>query len=370
MNRLFGLEGIRGYLALWVWVTHATTMATLPFEKNRGWGWLLANGDTAVGVFIVISGFVIALNVDRSYDGFGRYIVRRAFRLFPVYLVCLLASVLILDYSIELLQNMPWQGGRTGDRVRYLLDSKEHFWIHLGLHVFLLHGVVPNALLNSTSYAFMGQAWSLTLEWQFYLVAPFLFAVANRFKLSMTYVVPAFVALLGLPTFFGQDSFLLGKLYLFFVGYVSYRIYKEFLSGDIDRKRALLLFSILALVSLVRWKQGFGALGWCCAFVMLYFVSGRAHGVVKWFFTNRLATWLGDLSYAFYCVHMIVLFLCAGLILHVLKVESQNWYAVWMIAASLPISLGASWLLHRLVENPMISAGKTIAYRRTLPVAG
>jgi hypothetical protein len=51
-------------------------------------GWILANGDTAVGTFIIISGFVIALNVDRSYDGYGGYIIRRALRLFPVYLTC------------------------------------------------------------------------------------------------------------------------------------------------------------------------------------------------------------------------------------------------------------------------------------------
>ena len=368
MNRVYGLEGMRGYLAIWVWVTHVTTMATLAFGKYHGWGWMLANGDTAVGVFIVISGFVISSNLDLSSENYGQYLVRRAFRLFPVYLVCLFVSVLILDYSIEVMQNMPWDGLRTDDRILYLTESKKNFWTHLGLHLFLLHGLVPDALLKSTSYAFIGQAWSLTLEWQFYLVAPVLFMLAKRIKLGLSFIVITLGMLIALANFSTQGSFLLSKLYLFFIGHASYRIYKEVSHGRMSKGEAILFFGVLALMSLVRWRQGLGALGWSIIFVALYFIDGPIHRFVKWFFTNRFAEWLGRMSYSFYCVHMIVLFMGAKLLIDGMGVQSRPLYATLLICGTLPAALLAAWALNKFVENPMIATGKKISKKKFLSV--
>lgn len=39
-------------------------------------------------------------------------------------------------------------------------------------HLFLLHGIFPNGVLNEAQYLFNPSAWSLSLEWQFYLIAP------------------------------------------------------------------------------------------------------------------------------------------------------------------------------------------------------
>lgn len=310
-NKVYGLEGMRGYLALWVWVTHVTTMATLAFQKHSGWGWVLANGDTAVGVFIVISGFVIALNLEQSRDNYYQYLTRRAFRLFPVYLVCLAVSVLILDWSIQVLQTMPWDSLRTEGRLRYLLESKKNFLLHLVLHIFLLHGLVPESILNSTSYAFMGQAWSLTLEWQFYIVAPLLLFLAKRFKIGIAVVVVGLGVLLFLTRYGMQGSFLLSNLYLFFIGYVSYCVYREVAHGRMSRRQAMLIFGCIALMTISRWRQGLGALAWCVTFSVLHFMGGPVHRFFKWFLTNPLSEWLGRLSYAFYCVHMIVIFMVA-----------------------------------------------------------
>ena len=46
--------------------------------------------------------------------------------------------------------------------------------ISLDAHIFLLQGLIPNNVLSESEYMFLGPAWSLSLEWQFYLVAPLL----------------------------------------------------------------------------------------------------------------------------------------------------------------------------------------------------
>lgn len=370
MNRVDGLEGMRGYLALWVWLTHVTTMASLSFDKHHGWGWLLANGDTAVGAFIIISGFVISLNLDRSYGNYLDYIVRRAFRLFPVYLACLLVSVLILNYSIDVLKDIPWAGPRTADRIRYLTDSREFFWQHLGLHALLLHGLMPDSLLPSTSLAFIGQAWSLTLEWQFYLVAPLLFLGARRLRLTPTPLGLTMAGLLLMTLYFRQASFLPSALFLFFVGHVSYRIHSALQlppsAGGIGRRQAALLLAMLAVMSLSRWSMGFGTVLWSGLFYALFLSDGSVHKRVNWLLTNRLAAWLGAVSYPFYCVHMIVLMLVAGALIHGFEVPSRALFATLLIVTSLPLSLAAAWLLHRGVEEPMISLGRGLVKRRAL----
>lgn len=371
MRRVDGLEGMRGYLSLWVWITHVTTMASLAFDKHRGWGWLLANGDTAVGTFIIISGFVIALNVDRSYHGYGGYIVRRALRLFPVYLACLVISVVVLNYSIDVLKDIPWPGPRTADRIRYLTDSRDYFWQHLVLHSLLLHGLVSDALLPSTSLAFIGQAWSLTLEWQFYLVAPPLFFLAQRMRLSLAPVACTMAGLLLLALYFRQSSFLLSSLYLFFVGCVSYRLHCSLHAPTPEqlpvpaRQRAVWLLGVLAVMSLSRFSMGFGPVLWAALFYSLFLSEGPVHRAVTWMLTNRLATWLGAISYPFYCVHMIVLILLAGLLVHGFRIESQAWFATLLIVTSLPMSLASAWLLHRFIENPMINLGRVLVKRRS-----
>lgn len=365
-QRIEGLEGLRGYLALWVWVTHVTTMASLSFDKHHGWGLLLANGDTAVGTFIIISGFVIAMNIDQSPTPYREYIVRRAFRLFPAYLVCLLISILILDYSIKVLNDIPWPSPRTADRLRYLTDSQQYFWPHAVLHALLLHGLVPNEILPSSSWAFMGQAWSLTLEWQFYLVAPLLFYLGSRLRLKFIQVAITMALLILMSQYLREASFLPRNLYLFFLGYMTYRIYTNKVPNpETSNKSGMLMIGMLACMCLIRWRSGLGGPLWATIFLTLFFSSGRAQRTLKWLLTNKFSAWLGALSYSFYCVHMIVLFLTSGILIYVFDVKSHPVFATALIATTLPAGLGMAWLIHTTIENPMIAYGRKLASRLT-----
>jgi peptidoglycan/LPS O-acetylase OafA/YrhL len=42
----------------------------------------------------------------------------------------------------------------------------------------MLHGAVPDVLVRNAPSAFLIPAWSVSLEWQFYLVAPLVYAWA------------------------------------------------------------------------------------------------------------------------------------------------------------------------------------------------
>ena len=163
------LEGLRGLLALWVLVGHWATSVPVsmrPFQQDL---WNVQ----AVDVFIALSGFVIAKLVYELREPFLPYIIRRLLRIYPLYLCLLLVSALLLTYSLGVLTAGP-PGEMLATRLEIMAQTQSRFWPDMGLHLLMLHGLVPIATDPQAAYAFIGQAWSVSLEWQFYLLAPLL----------------------------------------------------------------------------------------------------------------------------------------------------------------------------------------------------
>jgi len=66
--RLAFLDGLRGLSALYVTLFHLGAPAGLPLGISLAWEWTHF-GRSAVGVFIVLSGYSLMLPVARSADG-------------------------------------------------------------------------------------------------------------------------------------------------------------------------------------------------------------------------------------------------------------------------------------------------------------
>ena len=82
-RRLLGLDGVRGLAALFVVLHHSWLMA-YPGFPNGGWpAWTtpLAYGHLAVAVFIILSGYSLAVGPARDawqLGGMPRFLRRRA----------------------------------------------------------------------------------------------------------------------------------------------------------------------------------------------------------------------------------------------------------------------------------------------------
>lgn len=357
-NKIESLDGLRGLMAFWVFISHVTTLATLPFEKHEGWGRILANGEIPVGIFIILSGFVISLNVMKSQQhNWSEFIIRRFFRLFPVYIIFLLPSVFLLQLQIETLQNIPWDSSRTADRIRYLSNSQDNFWFHLFLHLTLLHGLVPEALLTNTSYAFMGQAWSLTLEWQFYMAVPCLFYILSRLR-SNHWIIAfllIFLVLISLKT--GQPSFLLSYLWLFAIGWLGALYFKH----DIPYKWKY-FFAVLGVAVFLGFLKKEVAISipiFGFVLVAAKFPKQNIYfKIINSALSSKLMIWLGGISYAVYCSHMIVIILLAKTISLLNPSISQFHFQLFLPFGSLLMVLVLSHMAHIFIELPAIDIGK------------
>ena len=355
------LDGLRGWMALWVWWAHVSSLAVLPIDNEHGPGWMIANGEFAVGVFVILSGFVISMTLDDAGAQAKRvFYLRRAFRLFPAYLICLVISAFVLlDPSITTLETLPWPSPHTAGRLTYLNDSRDAFWTHLALHVPLFHGIIPQSLLRSTSYAFMGQAWSLTLEWQYYLIAPFVFACMSWFEWTPLRQAALLLVLGLLARRFTQSSMLPSNLYMFTIGYFSFKLYQRRDARRLSNLSFLTHIAIWGLAALLVNDRWISLLIWA---PVLYGICRQSPPLpvlcVKQFLSLRPSTRLGAISYSFYCSHMIAVFGCAYVLLVLLEIRDKLIYSTALVITSLVVTLLLSTLLHEFVEKPCIAVGR------------
>ena len=178
-QRLAGLDGIRGLAALYVVVNHVFLRAFpgYPVDNAPFWaGWFIY-GRFAVVVFIVLSGFSLALSPARRgwrLDGISRFARRRARRILPAYWAALVLSLV----AAWLIVSEPGQGAPGAKSV-----------VVNGL---LVQNVV---LAPSPNRSF----WSMAVEAQLYLAFPLLLLMVRRWgAVVMVATVTLAVAAVGI----------------------------------------------------------------------------------------------------------------------------------------------------------------------------
>ena len=178
-QRLAGLDGVRGLAALFVVVNHIFLRAFpgYPVDNAPFWaGWFIY-GRFAVVVFIVLSGFSLALTPARHgwrLDGVSRFARRRARRILPAYWAALALSLAAAWLVVP-------QPGQAAPDVKSVLVN--------GL---LVQNVV---LAPSPNRSF----WSMAVEAQLYLAFPLLLLLVRRWgAIAMLATVTLAVATLGI----------------------------------------------------------------------------------------------------------------------------------------------------------------------------
>ncbi|GHE36355.1 hypothetical protein GCM10017673_43650 [Streptosporangium violaceochromogenes] len=154
------MDGIRGVAALFVMVHHCRLLAFpgYPADTAPGWlGWLLY-GHFAVVVFIVLSGFSLAVSPARSgwrLGGMRRFALRRAWRILPPYWAALVFS-LVVAWTLA---------GQPGEEPPTLTSV-------------VVYGLLLQDLFGAPSPN--GAFWSIAVEAQLYLAFPLLLLLLRR----------------------------------------------------------------------------------------------------------------------------------------------------------------------------------------------
>jgi peptidoglycan/LPS O-acetylase OafA/YrhL len=332
------LTGIRAVAALLVFLHHYGP--DVPALQHP---WLLALlGQCHVGVtlFFVLSGFLIA---DRYWSvGLGAlpaFLLRRAGRIMPLYL--LITAVVFVH---------PWwaQEGAGG----------------FPLALFLANATLLRGWFDDLWNTGIAQGWSLTAEMTFYCLAlPLLWCVRrNPYALL---VVPGFLIATGLILVEALDGqapygFLGSRLFFFGITFPGRCI--EFLAGvalawamrepawDVVPRKATLIGAVLCcgLVCIsaalrTDYTDPFGVvlLSACLPMGLAILFAGlmRERSWLRRVLESGPFQVMGRASYAFYLIHM-------GLLFQLIDRHSPSLIVTWLVLQML------AWLLFLVIEDP------------------
>jgi peptidoglycan/LPS O-acetylase OafA/YrhL len=364
-QRLAGLDGIRGLAALYVVINHVFLRAFpgYPVEHAPFWaGWFIY-GRFAVVVFIVLSGFSLALSPARHgwrLDAVGRFAERRARRILPAYWAALAFSLAVAWLII------PQPGNGVPDAKSVLVNG------------LLVQNVVG---AHSPNAAF----WSMAVEAQLYIAFPLLLLMARRWSAAVMLATVAVVV--GAVGIFGPhiprlDTFVIQSppdlAALFAVGVLAAGIV-----GASSARRSwpwprLALAAAIPVLVIVWWQGSVWtldhlywidlALGPAIACLLSGLATGRPGGrasLLRALDVRPLRS-LGSFSYSLYLTHApIVAIVCERIVAG--RVSEGVPFFLVSLALVFPLTIGFAWGFSALFEAPFRKRRSSSGTARRLP---
>lgn len=337
-SRLTFIDGTRGIAALCVLASH---LLEVFFPESRSWSRTSFNlGEVGVVAFFLVSGFVIPLSLERSRSvpAFG---VGRIFRIYPLYLAALVASV-----------GLAWTG--IAPFVDHVGSSPSRFWL---THLLMIQEYAGEGRLNMVE-----GSWTLTLEMVWYTGIAFLFLLGlNRKTRFLALAAALGVAALAAASWSLDRRLPMGRICLLqscVVGMVFFRAYQR----EMKVREAVLWLALnMAATGLAIWtsfghfqhkEYAFSCVGpsWLAGYALFFgFFFARESRLAK----SWLLDYIGEISYSVYLLHPLVLYTISALF-------GANWLTLLL---SVAISLPAAHFSYHYIEIPAIHLGKRLLAR-------
>ncbi|WP_316844654.1 acyltransferase [Pedobacter psychrodurus] len=296
------IDGLRFFAILPVLIQHLNER----FERNTSIDFINPGGDTfanflayrgflGVYIFFVISGFILALPFA-SYHlasgkkiGIGQYFWRRLTRLEPPYIFWI--SIFFLVYIFQ----------RHVSFFEYL----PHYFANITYTHAIFYGVWS---------PFNPPTWTLEIEIQFYILAPFLsylfFTIRKkglRRALNIVFILVLMLVQQYFKWYMPPFSLsILGHLHYFLVGFMLADLY----TCDWALIRKSRIYDFVALISLVGliglWSWGFEFINRLAVVICLFvfFIAAFKGDLINRLITSRWIMAIGGMCYTIYLIHL------------------------------------------------------------------
>jgi peptidoglycan/LPS O-acetylase OafA/YrhL len=272
-------------------------------------GCIFFNGEVGVNIFFVISGFLITklLIQEEAINGqisLKNFYIRRICRIFPAYYFLLLVYFVLQLFSILYFTKASW-----------------------------LSSIFYYKYVNGTGGDWeSSHFWSLSVEEQFYLIWPFLFAFCRKYRTRFAFVIIVLVMIFRLNAYYKfwhiplfdldntifqrADALMIGCIFALYEEKISNRLFK-FINNPITPFALLFLIAFLIAGFLNSWNinyhlrlgflliplgiaEGRAGLLVNILIVLLVLVSIKSNGAWFKFLNFKWMNHIGKLSYSLY----------------------------------------------------------------------
>lgn len=376
--RVDELDGLRGLLALWVAIAHIFAWCGywelhLPSRLQRAWEAFIS-ASAAVDTFIILSGFAISFLLNKRTQSYRTFMTGRFFRIYPVYLFCLVLGIATTFMTPGILTAAGWNHTIYFEWITAITrSSMESLGLHTFAHLTLLNGMLPNRVLENASSALLTPAWSITLEWQYYLIAPLIARCVRSGGGILVLTAGIWFAMAAIQFLGGrygltwqnsQNAFLPTYLPLFLVGIGSYHFYARFRDAEAENPLpAIAVACVLAVGILLQWHAialTAWALGFGCILVRGKGPFAYALSLIRRTLLHPALQWLGNMSFPLYLIHWPVIVIVLTIALHFLPSLTSLQALVLLFTVGIPLILLSSRVIHLYLELPMMAVGKKI----------
>lgn len=356
MSRQIGqFETLRGIAATWVFITHSMVIAEVAF-------WPLSDGGIPVDIFVVLSGFVITLLIINRPEFYLGYLFRRFMRLYPLFIVALGLGWATQSLAAGALAPILFGGWASPQW--YAVVRGTAIVPNLLLHLTMFHGIVPDTILANAATAFSGPLWSISLEWQFYIVAPLFVALLKPHHHRPIVALLTVISIITLKHFVGrvwhasEPSFLPLRMLVFAVGVGSAHLWTRAQASSLA---TLVAVWAIALVMLRLVHEDVIALAiWATVYtIAATHRRQRWSGSANALLLLRPLRWIGERSYGIYVLHLPVLYIASTRIVPAAALLGQCGTLVALLAVY-PAVVALSALLYRFLEQPIIRWAKRV----------
>jgi peptidoglycan/LPS O-acetylase OafA/YrhL len=361
MKRLECLDGLRGVLAVYVLLSHMAPFADLPAWVQ----WPVSHGAAAVHLFFALSGLVIVQSLDRAGARAGPFLAARAGRIFPVFLPVFAFAVAVEPLSCGF-DAMPWLSW-TSPAHSICVSGWPRAWApEIAAHLTMTHGLYPEAILPDVWISFLGSAWSLSAEWQFYVLA--LLVPRRRLLTILLLLAAAGTAwrLVGPDPWQFSRAFLPNQAHYFALGVASAGVVRR-QPGSILRYAGVACAALAVAASTGAAGKMIPPLAWTACLLMQLAPSFRLLRIGRSALASPICLWLGALSYCIYLVnepiHKVIGVTLAGLA----HGDAALFTLIWIPAAiGVPILVSAA--LHAWLEQPALTWVRRAVHRENSEV--
>lgn len=372
-SRYREIDFLRAYAIIYVIFLHVVKPVTQHIVVS-GFIFKYLDFGTGVDIFFAISGFVIARSVSSLWVGERRafsvatcrlvlsFYRKRFLRLWPAAAVCLFYNFLA-TWVFGLLAL--W----TGREQSGWPNPLESAWRFIAGLVYVYN------FYEMENPSWLGYLWSLSVEWQFYIIFPILLIFfRNNLWRSLVLVCLFLVLFFVQPGgvcwwMFRCDGIIFGVL-----AYIWASGSRADTRGGSNRFRqalgkttstiALLLIPLLP-ATVFPQRTGIAAVSFLAAGLVLMARADR--GYIPTFGLCRIITWIGNRSYSLYLVHLPVFLTVENIYFQVWGVSSFKSLSfltlLLIIIVCLGLSAAVAELLYRSFERPFQILSHSIPLR-------
>ncbi|MBL7937397.1 MAG: acyltransferase [Bacteroidia bacterium] len=355
-----GINSLRFFAATSVIITHIELLKSSLGFKNYWKNTFIFNlGGLGVYFFFVLSGFLITYLLLEEKSRYTKikirdFYIRRVLRIWPLYYLILIIGFFILPHFNIF-------------HISYLENS---FHDNFNTNLILYVGILPNLAFSMfPAVPNIGQAWSIGVEEQFYLLWPWVISksknIVKTLLIIITTIVLLKVCVLLMGNFYSHSSWY--KVLKLFVAMSKFECmaiggigaYYLFTKDDvlsIIYNKAIFLVSITMVPVLIYITPDVLQDGIHIVYSILFLIIilNISNGNMFRKNENIILNYLGKISYGLYMYHLMIIPFVLYVFKNTISISSEGLSNILIYTGTISLTIVISSISYHFLETPFI----------------